>query len=306
MIYKKVFRSLYIVLPILLLSLTIISCDSSEDVIDEVENPVKEEEEKKEVVEEDSSVVNSKIVWQNWYLSVPIERDDTGKATSIYYIDILANNFTDEESEYFYLNEDSSYTMYTKFTGYTTSGYSELNDKYCRTELREYWRGVQKTSDNWSMSTGTHVLESTLRVEYCEGNGQTYVAQIHGIETEGLEGSPATVKVQWYEGDIVIEYYVKPSGDDPWTSKYDEKINIGSVENEEFTIKIKIEEGKLFYSLVSESNKLDIDYTLVYDYVSNGYGHDNYFKTGNYFKHNSDYTKTSQVILYEVVTIHED
>lgn len=306
MIDNKMFRSLYLMLPVLLCSF-FMSCDSSDEPMEVIDEPVEEEEiVEEEEEEEEQEIEGTGIVWQNWYLSVPLQREETGKATSIYYEDIIADDLSTLASEYFYLNADSSYTMYTAFTGYTTSGAAGLDGgKYCRTELREFWRGAQDTSDNWSMSTGTHVLESTLKVEYCEGNGQTYVAQIHGIETTGLEGSPATVKVQWYDGDLIVEYYVKPSGDDPWTSNYDEKINIGTVDSEKFTIKIKIEGGKFYYGLVSEAKDLDIDYTLVYDYVGNGYGHNNYFKTGNYFKHNTDYTQSSQVILYGATTLHE-
>lgn len=123
-------------------------------------------------------------------------------------------------------------------------------------------------------------------------------------ETTGLVGAPATVKVQWKNGSLVIEYYVKPDNGESWTSTYDEKITIGKVDNEKFTIKIKIEYGKLYYALVCENKSINIDYTFVYDYVANGYLHDNYFKTGNYFKWNSDYEKSAKVILHKVVTSH--
>ena len=269
-----------------------------EEVVTEEETEV-EEEALPPVVEE------STIVWKNWYLSVPVDRGN-GSATSIYYEAIESNSLTSAQSEYFSKNTDGSYSMYTKFTGFTTSGgpYGLDEGKYCRTELREYWQGNQTTSDNWSMAEGTHILESTAEVEYCEGTGQTYVAQIHGIETEGVNGSPATVKVQWKNGDIVIEYYVKPDAGEDWTSTFDEKITIGKVDNEEFTIKIKIENGKLYYALVCDTKSLDIDYTFVFDYVGNGYLHDNYFKTGNYFKWNKDYDQSSKVILHKVVTSH--
>ncbi|MFK7982318.1 MAG: polysaccharide lyase family 7 protein, partial [Saprospiraceae bacterium] len=108
------------------------------------------------------------ITWENWYLSVPVDRGN-GKATSIGYQDIIEDKLTSEAAKYFYENEDGSYTMWTTFTGFTTSGLSQLGDKYCRTELREYWRGNQDTNDNWSMATGVHVLESTMQVDFVEG-----------------------------------------------------------------------------------------------------------------------------------------
>lgn len=284
------------------LNLTLINCGSNSDSIEEPEETVGQEEEE-EIVEEPVEEVN--IVWKNWYLSVPLDRGD-GSATSIFYEDIENENLTPAEQEYFYKNNDGSYTMYTKFTGFTTSGgpFGLDEGKYCRSELREFWQGNQDTSDNWLMSNGIHVLESTLNVDYCEGTGQTYVAQIHGKESEGITGSPATVKVQWKNGDLVIEYYTKPDVGEPWTSDFDEKITIGKVDEEVFTIKLKVEKGELYYALFCEAKSLDIDYTFVFDYVGNGYIHENYFKTGNYFKWNDDYEKSAQVILHKVVTEH--
>lgn len=254
-------------------------------------------------IEEPDTELNSNIVWKNWYLSVPI--NNNGKATSIGYEKIVNDKLSEEESTYFYKNEDGSYTMWTKFTGYTTSGLSELGDKYCRTELREYWRGIQSTSDNWSMSTGTHILETTLQVDFVEGNGRTIVAQIHGIESEGTVGSPATVKIRWNNGMVQIDHYTKPNDGDLWTSKYDAKLDFGKVDNEIFTFKIKIENGKLFCALFCEAKDLDIEYTEIFDYVGNGYIHENYFKTGNYYGWNDDYVKAAQVVLHKVVTVHQ-
>lgn len=234
---------------------------------------------------------------------MPLNRGD-GSATSIFYQDIVKDNLSEQASKYFYKNNDDSYTMYTKFTGFTTSGLSPLGDKYCRTELREFWRGVQSTADNWSMATGTHILETTLKVDYVEGNGRTIVAQIHGKESAGISGNPATVKIRWNSGTIQIDYYTKPDSGKPWTSAFDDKINIAEVGNDIFTFKIKIENGKFYYGLVCEAKSINIDYTLVYDYVGNGYIHENYFKTGNYFGWHDDYEKAAQVTLYKVKTEH--
>ena len=285
------FKIAHLLFLFLLNSTLIFSCSSP---IDEVE----------EIIEEEVPPAETpKIVWKNWYLSVPINKGD-GKATSIFYQTIENDALTTAQSEYFYKNTDGTYTMFTKFTGFTTSGLSALNEKYCRTELREFWKGNQSTTDNWSMSTGTHILESTLKVDFVEGNGRTIVAQIHGKETAGLEGAPATVKIRWNSGEIQVDHYTKPDSGKPWTSAFDEKINVGFVGNDIFTFKIKIEGGKFYYALVCEAKGINTDYTFVFDYVGNGYGHENYFKTGNYFGWNADYEKTAQVILYEVKTEH--
>jgi len=265
---------------LLIATFFVTNCTSSSSINEEIidDEEIEDTDDDDDVVAEEGN-----FVWKNWYLSVPIDRaDGSEKATSINYEAIIAYDLTATERKYFYKNEDDSYTFYTKFTGFTTSGGADLDDgKYCRTELREYWKGVQSTDDNWFMDEGTHEMESTLQVNYCEGSGQTYVAQIHGKSSTTLSGSPATVKVQWKNGDIVIEYYVKPDNG-VWTSTYDEKKTIGTVDNEKFTIKRRVVNGVLEYALVCEAKNIAQEYIALYDYKSNGYNFDNYFKTGNY------------------------
>ncbi|WP_372938765.1 polysaccharide lyase family 7 protein, partial [Seonamhaeicola sp.] len=291
-------KKFILLLPLLAIVL-VFNCSSSQD--ENVNTTEEEQTPEEEQTEQEEETTEENIVWKNWYLSVPLN-NGSGSATSIFYQDIVDDNLGPQTSKYFYKNSDGSYTMYTKFTGYTTSGYSELGDKYCRTELREFWRGNQTTTDNWSMATGTHILETTLKVDYVEGNGRTIVAQVHGKETTGLEGAPATIKIRWNSGTIQIDYYTKPDEGEPWTSAFDDKLDIANVDNEIFTFKIKIENGKFYYGLVCESKDINIDYTFVYDYVGNGYGYENYFKTGNYFGWHDDYEKAAQVTLYKVVT----
>jgi len=261
-----------------------------------------------------ASVEVGTINWINWYLSVPIDRaDGSGKATSIYYQDIEANNLTDEERTYFDFNADGSFKMNSKFTGYTTSGYYEtFESKYCRTELREYWQGNQTTSDNWYMDEGIHELETTLSVEKCEGEGKVYVAQIHGTSGTSLSGTeltagPATVKVQWFENDIILEYYTAAGVvDGEWTSLSGTvaKATIGEVGNNKFTVRLKSEGGKFYMALYCEATGVDTGYIQYIDYLAEGYEYQNYFKTGNYFRHDEDYTSVSEVTLYSAVTYH--
>jgi hypothetical protein len=308
----------YKVLVVMFFMVSVTSCTTDDDIIepdqDDVEttgDDAEDETDDNEIIgddtDQDTLSTYSNFVWKNWYLSVPIDKGD-GDATSLFYETIVNYTLTPEQLMYFYKNaDDSTYTMFTKFTGYTTSGLKGLDDgSYCRTELREFWQGVQSTSDNWYMSAGTtHVLESTLQVAYCGGIGKTYVAQIHGKEspTFGTSDSPATVKVLWDNDDLELEYYTKPvSG--AWTSDDITKTVIGTVNNSVFTIRLKVEDGKLYYALYCEDESIDDDYELLYDYLSNGYDYSNYFKTGNYFKYNKDYTESAQVKLIQVKTEH--
>ncbi|MDH7447785.1 polysaccharide lyase family 7 protein [Aquimarina sp. 2201CG14-23] len=248
----------------------------------------------------DQKLSTGDFTWKNWYLSVPINRGD-GKATSIYYKDLEDANFTSSEDDYVWKNSNGSYTFKTKFTGYTTSGqYGTNKGKYCRTELREYWRGNQSTSDNWSMSSGYHKMESKLRVESIGGNKRTFVAQIHGYGGN----SPATVKVAWDNGMIKLEYYVKPTSGSNWTSKYIVKKDLGYVGDSIFTIYLEIKSGKLRTKLYCSDRGINTGYKTQYDYKGNGYDYDNYFKTGNYFNWNKDKSATSKVRIYGVKTTH--
>lgn len=296
--YTKTLSIVYLVMVLCL----VVACASS--TTQDMSEEITDSNQVDALVDEKPIADSDRINWQNWYLSVPINAGN-GKATSINYQRIINDELTAQESKYFYENEDGSYTLWTKFTGYTTSGKSALGDKYCRTELREYWRGNQDTNDNWSMTTGTHILETTLEVNFVEGNGRTIVAQIHGKESDGVEGNPATVKIRWNDGIIQIDHYTKPSNNDSWTSKYDNKVDFGKVENEIFTFKLKIENGKLYCALICEAKNINRDYEEIYDYAGNGYQHKNYFKTGNYFGWHDDYEKAAQVILHKVVTKHD-
>ncbi len=202
--------------------------------------------------------------------------------------------------------------MFTKFTGFTTSGqYATGEKKYCRTELREYWQGNQSTNDNWYFDSYEHEMLSTLSVEYCEGEGLVYVGQIHGKSGTGSDGaqwdaSPATIKIFWEDDEIGVEYYTTDGiVDGEWTSSTGvEKPIIGEVGNNEFTIGVKISNGKFYFSLECEATGVDTGYVEYYDYKSNGYAYQNYFKTGNYFRHDDDYTSECEVTLYSVSTNH--
>jgi hypothetical protein len=253
----------------------------------------------------DDPVLGQNINWSHWYLSVPIDGGNN-KATSIEWDDLENYNLSSQEKDYFSWNCDGSYRMYTRYTGYTTSGHEDLNSgKYCRTEFRERWQGNQTNSDNWAMDSGTHLMESTLQVVKCEGNAQTYVAQIHGYPGGSFSGSPATVKVLWSNGQLILEYYTSPStSGEEWTSDNIQKPILAQVDKEKFTVKLKVENGVLQCAIVCPAKGIDQSYQTFYDYKSNGYGYDNYFKTGNYFRWNGNYTDYAEVTLYQVITQH--
>ncbi len=260
------------------------------------------------------SMSNTSINWQNWFLSIPIDngKPDT-KAKSLYYESILEGSYSREVSEYFSWNEsEEAINLFSQFTGYTLSGYAaKNNDQFSRTEFREFWRGNQEKSDNWSMNEGTHILESTLRVSECENNRdqcEVIVAQINGFENDidvDDHNNTETVKVRWQSGKLILECYTKPlEGKQQWSTDYLIKKTLGDVGNDIFTIKLKVEDGVLYVALVSKSNNLDTKFSKVYDYVSNGYNYLSYFRSGNYFPYSDNYLDYSNVLMYGLKTIH--
>jgi len=249
----------------------------------------------------DKPVENFK--WNNWFLSVPIDRGN-GKALSIYHKDIASGNFTDEQKKYVQKNHDGSYTFKTSYTGITGNSAEKKNylRKFSGTELREYWRGNQSSIDNWSMSSGTHRLASKMKIQNCQGSKKTYVAQIMGAE----RNNPSTVKVAWDQGEIKIEYLTKPTeNNSEWSSKFTEQQTIARVDHEIFTVQLKIDEGKLSYSLSCPNKNIDTGFKQLYDYTNNGYNYSNYFKTGNYFSWNKDTSASCELRLLSVKTDHE-
>ena len=58
-------------------------------------------------------------------------------------------------------------------------------------------------------------------------------------------------------------------------------------------------------SMINSDRGMNPDQREHYDYDANGYTYDNYFKTGNYFKWNDDYTETAEVTLHGVSTYHD-
>lgn len=256
-----------------------------------------------EIANRSAKLASRGFHWKNWYLSVPI-KNNKNKATSIFYQDLESGNFTREQKKYVTKNADGSYTFNTRYTEYTTSGKYPTNTKgkYCRTELREFYRGNKDTKDNWSMKSGTHLMESTMIVDYCQGNSKTFVGQIHGYG----DNSPATVKVAWDNGMIKLEYYTKPESGRQWTSKYIKKTNLTRVDGAEFTIGIRVVNGVLSCSVKCPSKGIDTGYKTFYNYKKNGYAkkYTNYFKTGNYFNWNKDKSKTCQVTMLGIHTEH--
>ena len=111
---KHILVLLFIIVPIF----GTYSCSSSDN----------EEEIVKEAEIDDTPTEDPKIVWKNWYLSVPLNRGD-GSATSIYYQAIKNNTLTTDQSQYFYKNTDGSYTFFHLLYLLTYHGLRDINQK---------------------------------------------------------------------------------------------------------------------------------------------------------------------------------
>ena len=107
--------------------------------------------------------------------------------------------------------------------------------------------------------------------------------------------------------NIILEYYT-PEGivDGEWTSASGTvgKVTVGKVGNNKFTVRLKTDAGKFYMALYCEATGVDTGYVEYIDYLNLGYEYQNYFKTGNYFRHDEDYTSVSEVTLYSAVTLH--
>ena len=135
----------------------------------------------------------------NWYLSVPTDTDNNGKADSIKTTSLTQY----QDSDFFYTASDGGMVFKCPIDGYKTS----TNTSYTRVELREMVAGTTDTKaleNNWAFSTNKDsdfladigaidgTLKATLKVDHVTTSGSTsqrgrvIVGQIHAPKDEPI------------------------------------------------------------------------------------------------------------------------
>ena len=246
--------------------------------------------------EENTNSEFAPIDFSNWKITLPIDEDNNGKPDE-YQPDELEDfgyqNITSVQPYMYDDVEDASLVFYT------SPGVTTTNSSYSRTELRELIN-PSTSRENWSLQTGG-TMEGSLKViaitedsESSRTYHRTIIMQIHGIiSQEDVEANdfdsnngPPLIKMYWEDGHIwafkksLVDE--STSGDDllvvdnnTW---YDEKIDMGFVGFEAFSLKIIASDARLEIILNDQE-------PLVYQDISlEKWPFENYFKAGNYLQ----------------------
>lgn len=276
----------------------------------------------------------------DWYLSVPTDTDNNGKADSIKE-DELNDGY---ESDYFYTRGDGGMVFKCTVGGTKTSS----GTSYTRTELREMLRygdtsiDTEDPENNWAFSSIPKSdqsdfggidgkLEATLAVNRVtktsdndEQVGRIIIGQIHAEGNEPIRlyyhKLPGNKKGSIYfahetsEGDGGDEYWYNLLGDminsdnDGYKSDISANPSDGIKLNEKFKYKIWVDGDALKVKISNENGK-----KLAYKKISmNKSGYDDssnymYFKAGIYLNDKtSDKDDWAKATFYELENSHDN
>ena len=271
---------------ILVSFLVILSCNSKEKVIEDIE-----------ITDPDdgnNTATYADINFTNWKVTLPVDEDNNGSPDEYKPNALVNGGYRTIKSVQPFMFDDTSDSSIVFYTFPQTS---TANSKYSRTELRELI-APSNSRINWSLETGG-TLKGKLKiidVSNDKSSSREYhkviVMQIHGIISisdmtkHGFSSNngPPLIKMTWIDGDLWV--YKKSlvnentSGDDlldvsnsTWT---DEKHNMGTVGFENFEFRITATKGKIELQLNNETPYIYKDISL------DKWPFENYFKAGNY------------------------
>lgn len=280
MLLEHIYRK-YLVMFLILLSISICSCSDNETIATiEIEEEISEEE---EIIKE---YVLPTIDLSHWKVTLPI-----GRPTEVSPPEIL-DYATNETLKPFMYNDSIKGAL----VFFTYPGASTANSSYSRTELREQMvPGSNNT--NWTFGEGAY-MKGTLSMEDIskDGNGnyhRTIIMQIHGRLTneqrdligEDDNNAPPMLKIYWTKGFVRVKtkvlkdlnateieiLYTDAWGDD---DGYTFKKYVGF---EKFTLEVKVTKGRM--EVILNDNE-----SIVYEniHIDKWGVFENYFKAGNY------------------------
>lgn len=283
-----------------------------------IEEPEAPAEEVEEVEEPEAPVVigdldpkaapSSNFDLTSWYLSVPSDEDDNGKAD-----EVKENELNDdyEHSEYFYTANDGGMVFKCPIDGYKTS----KNTTYTRTELRGMLRSGDTSistsgvnENNWVLSTAPDkndaggyngVLTATLAVNYVTTTGdddqvgRVIVGQIHANDDEPLRIYYRKLP-NHSKGSIYFAHEPANGNKEQWYeligSRSDDANNPsdGIALNEKFSYVVDVKDENMVIT-IKRDGKPDV-VSQVVDMGDSGYsdgGQYMYFKAGVYNQNKS-------------------
>ncbi len=289
------------------------SCDSKEEVHQEIQEEIGAEEGTPTgIVEEttDPTYVLPEIDLNHWKVTLPIGRD--GRPIEVEPPEILAYATNETLKPFMYNDSIAGALVFHTYPGATTP-----NSSRSRTELREQME-PGSNSVNWTFSQGGR-LKGRLEMEAISQDldkdyHRTIIMQIHGRLTNAQRdligqkdnNAPPMLKIYWQDGKVRVKTKVLKNPNvsdteilhtDAWTD--DDGFNF----NEEvgfnpFSLEVLIAEGRMEVILNDSEAVVYED-----DNIKKWGIFENYFKAGNYLQ-TSDDGAYATVKFYELEVSH--
>ena len=303
-------------------------CEENNSVLPEISEPAEEFIPPINIPEEPQPPTNitHTIELNDWYLSIPTDEDNNGKADSISE-QALIDGY--QNSQFFYSSADGGLVFKVPVAGFTTS----TNTKYTRTELREMLRRgdtSHKTQginpNNWVFSSASQqeqnaaggvdgTLSAELAVNYVTTTGdisqvgRVIIGQIHANDDEPIRlyyrKLPGNSKGSIYFAHEVLggdDLYVEMIGSKAQSAANPED---GIALNERFSYEIDVI-GNALKVTISREGKDDV--IGEFDMTASNYhsgGQYMYFKAGVYNQNNTgDADDYVQATFYKVENSH--
>ncbi len=259
-----------------------------------------------------------------WYLSVPTDTDNNGKADSIYEA-TLNNSY--ESNEFFYTGSDGGMVFKCPIDGHKTS----TNTSYIRTELREMLRNGNtsiSTSDlrnNWVFSSAPQddldiaggvdgELFATLAINKVTTTGsdshvgRIIIGQIHANTDEPIRLYYRKLP----DNELGSLYFAHElnHGSDTWINILGDRGNSTDPEDgialdEVFSYRIKVVGNEMWVTLIREGKEDIVTYVDMSNSLYDEGDQYMYFKAGIYQGNNTgDADDYAQVTFYELEANH--
>ncbi|MCB4798415.1 polysaccharide lyase family 7 protein [Neotamlana laminarinivorans] len=231
------------------------------------------------------------INWKKWQIDIPVN----GKSKIIEGKAIKKALSSGAYNDYFKQNSNKTIELISGQKLRSNTGDAESRG-FSSSELVEIYHSKSNDYSSYWTNSGTHVLSARLKAYKAEGSPETYLARILSADKSGTFDK---MRLIWDNGILSVEYIDGAPADRRYSKK-----QIGKVDENMFTLTVKMISGDLSLSIKCKKAGLDIKNMLVANYVNTEYSH-NLFRIGNCFNYSKSIDDGVKVQLKYVQLMHK-
>ena len=212
------------------------------------------------------------IDWKIWKVDIPVD----GVSKIIEGKDLKKALSSDEYKDYFKENSNKTIELLSSYSGGTKkTEFENKGQNFSSSEFVEiYYNKKNQNRDYWTNS-GKHMLESRMKAYKTNGEPETYLARIIGIDTKGFNYDK--VRILWANGYIFAEVNENFADNVQY-----QKISIAKVDNNMFDFALKVINGKVSLSIYCKDAGVDKKNIPIAEFRDTEFSQ-NLFRIGNYF-----------------------